>query len=264
MARSFASVDLVTLPRLTAISAARLLQQLLTAANEEKKLAPGVAAARDDLAAVREKLSTELAKRVSGAGEVTPVVRAADILEDNAFGALVDWLRSFARLPADRHPEAGQVQQVLGDAFKDGLEFLKLAPVNEWQEAEVRRAILEDKGHLELIKKLGGKPFLDELDFAHEGYGEAVGATVVKPVPETPAVRQMLDEAREELRAYVLAVSSQVKKKDPTSQATAARLLAPLIHWKDTPAKPDDTAAPAGPAPAAAPAPSAAPVPAGP
>ncbi len=253
MARSFSAGNLVTLPRLNAISAARLLQQLITAAADEKKLAAGVAAARDDLVTVREKLEVELAKRTSGAGEVTPVVRAADILEDNAFGALVDWLRSFVRLPADRHPEAGMAQQVLGDAFKDGLEFLKLAPVDEWQEAEVRRAILEDKGHLELIKKLGGKPFLDELDFAHEGYGEAVGATVVKPVPETPAVRQMLDEARDELRAYVLAVSSQVKKKDPATQATADRLLAPLIHWKDAPTKPDDTAAPPAPPPVAPP-----------
>ena len=237
MARSFSATHLVTLPRLSALSAARLITQLVTAAGQEKKLPAAIVATRDALVPVRDALEAELGKRTSGASEETPVVRAADMVEDNAFGALVDWLRSFARLPADRHPQATVAQEVINDVFKDGLEFLKSAPVNEWQEAEVRLGLLRDNGHRESIMKLGGKAFLDELDTAHDAYGKAVGTTVVKPVVETPALREALDDARHELRAYVLAVTAQVSRKDPTTQALADRLLAPLIHWRDNASK---------------------------
>ena len=152
-------------------------------------------------------------------------------------------------LPAERHPQSTTAGSVLDDAFKDGLEFLKIAPQDEWQEAEVRLAILEDKGYREAIAKLGGKPFLDELDFAHNAYGKALGITEVKPVVESPAIRDALDDLRHELRAYVLAVSSQVKRKEPATQALADRLLAPLIHWKEGASSPadDDLVAPEDP-----------------
>ena len=238
MARSFTAGSLVTLPRLTAISAARLAKQLLSAAAKEKKLPPMVAAARDAIVPVRQKLATELQKRTDGAGQETPVVRAADIVEDNAFGAFVDWLRALRRLPAERHPPSTTAGSVLDDAFKDGLEFLKIAPQDEWQEAEIRLAVLVDKGYREAVAKLGGKPFLDELDFAHEAYGKALGITEAKPVVESPAIRDALDDVKHELRAYVLAVSSQVKRKEPATQALADRLLAPLIHWKENAAAP--------------------------
>lgn len=233
MARSFTAVNLVTLPRLSGVTAARLLTQLITAAAEEKKLPPTIAAARDALIPVRDTLEAEIAKRVSGAGEETPVVRAADKVEDNAFGAFYDWLHAMARLPADRHPQATTAQTILDTVFKGGLEFLRHAPVNEWQEAEVRLDLLRDQGHRESVSKMGGKAFLDELDFAHKAYGLAVGTTAVKPTIESPAIQEALDDARHDLRAYVLAVSSHVKRKEPTTQALADRLLAPLVHWKE-------------------------------
>ncbi len=113
MARSFTAGSLVTLPRLTAISAARLAKQLLSAAAKEKKLPPMVAAARDAIVPVRQKLATELQKRTDGAGQETPVVRAADIVEDNAFGAFVDWLRALRRLPAETPPPRRPVPAAL-------------------------------------------------------------------------------------------------------------------------------------------------------
>jgi len=179
----------------------------------------------------------ELAKRISGEAEEPPVVRAADVVEDNAFGALVDWLKSFARLPGERHDEAAEAQTVLDGVFAAGLELLKIRPVDEWQEAEARLKLLADDGHNDTIAKLGGKPFLDELAVAHEAYGEALGITVVKPVVDSPAIREALTDAIDELRGYVLTVSSLVKKKDATTAAMAARLLAPLIHWRDSPVK---------------------------
>ena len=58
-----------------------------------------------------------------------------------------------------------------------------------------KRSILEDKGYREAIAKLG--------------YGKALGITEVKPIVESPAIRDALDDLRHELRAYVLAVSSR-------------------------------------------------------
>jgi len=252
MARSFTAGSLVQLPRLTAIGAARLAQELLSTAGtaeKEKELPAAIAAARDDLETAREALSLELQKRQSGEGDEPPVVRAADKVEDNAVGALVDWLRSFTRLPAARHEQAAMAQTILDDTFRGGLEFLKLKPKYEWQEVEVRKQILADKGHEETIAKLGGQPFLDELSTAHEAYGEALEDADVPA--DTPAIREQLDNVVDELRSYVLAVSSQVKKKDPTTRLLADRLLAPLIHWQDSPPKAAPAAGGAAPAVAA-------------
>jgi len=251
MARSYSAGSLVALPRLNAISAARLLTELISAAKDEKKLLAPIAAARDALTPAYDTLTIEIGKRISGEGKETPVVRAADAVEDNAFGAFFDWLSSFARLPGERHDEAAQAQAVLDSLFADGLEFLKIRPADEWQEAETRLKLLADaaKGHEKAIVKLGGKPFLDELAVAHKEYGQALGITVVKPVVDSPAIREALSDAIDELRAYVLTVSAHVKKKDAATAEMAARLLAPLIHWRDTPVKTGSSSDAANPAP---------------
>jgi hypothetical protein len=238
MARSYSHGSLVRLPRLTAVSAARLLRELISAAEAEKKKLPAVIASlRDALVAAYDPLEVELGKRVSGVGEEPPVVAAADRVEDNAFGALYDWLSSIVRLPADRHPESAQAQAVLDGVFSGGLEFLKARPANEWQEAEVRLKLIADGGHKSAIEKLGGKPFLDELDVAHKAYGEALGITAAKAAPESPAIREALEAAIDETRAYVIGVVAQIKKKDPETAALAERLLAPLTNWKESAAK---------------------------
>src|SRR5690242_6655743 len=106
MTRSFTASSLVTLPRLTAVSAARLMQELLNAAKAERKLPASIATDRDEVAEAYQVLQAELAKRLVAESEDGPVVRAADMVEDNAFGALSDWLSAWARLPGDRHPES--------------------------------------------------------------------------------------------------------------------------------------------------------------
>src|SRR5689334_13096981 len=101
--RSMSADKLVSLPRLSGISAARLVHELLSAAKAESTLPPSIVPDRDELTAVLEALHVELARRVSGEGEDTPRVGAADWVEDNAFGALHAWLSAFARLPAAQH-----------------------------------------------------------------------------------------------------------------------------------------------------------------
>lgn len=252
--RSISAETLVVLPRLTAISTARLAQELLSAAKEEKKLPAAIVPDHEELAQTHESLQVELAKRLSGEGEDTPVVRAADTVEDNAFGALVGWLSAFARLPAGAHPESAKATTVLQTVFAGGLGFLAVRPHDEWQEAEIRIRLLAEKGCDKLVEELGGKAFLDHLANAHKAYGEALGITVVKVAPESPAIRAARDNVLDVIRAYVLRVVALVRKSDPQTEALSQRLLAPLINWRDRPAKAAVTEAPApAPAPAVTP-----------
>jgi hypothetical protein len=250
--RSISADTLVSLPRLGGISAARLGRELLSAAEAEKTLPSSVVPDRDELVAVLEALHVELARRVSGEGEEIPRVGAADRVEDNAFGALFGWLSAWARLPADQHPGAVRAAAVLQSVFAGGLAFLAVRPDNEWQEAEVRMRLLVEKGHDTTIEQLGGKPFLDHLALAHKAYGEALGITAVKQVAESPAIRAARDAAIEVIRGYVLRVVALVRRSDPEAEALAQRLLAPIINWRESPAK---AGAPADPVVAAAPSP---------
>jgi hypothetical protein len=247
-ARSISAETLVVLPRLSGLSAARLLRELLSAAKAEKKLPPFIVPDRDELTVVLEALQVELARRVSGEGEDTPVVAAADRIEDNAFGALFDLLSAWARLPADQHPASAEASAVLREVFAGGLAFLAVKPHDEWQEAEIRLRLIADKGHEKTIEQLGGKPFLDHLAVAHKAYGEALGITTVKATVESPAIRVARDAAVEVLRGYVLRVAALVRKSDPQSEALSQRLLAPIVNWRDSPAKAGAAADPAAPA----------------
>jgi hypothetical protein len=210
---------------------------LLEVAARENKLPAAVAADRDELAVAHGALQGELGRRVAAEGEPAPVVRAADRIEDNAFGALSDWLLSFKRLPAEKHPEATDAQMVYDVLFAQGLGFLTLRAPDEWQEAETRVRLIAEKGLGAIIEKLGGKPFLDELEAAHAGYGEALGITKARPSPETPSVGEARDVAHEVLRSYVLRVAAHARRSAPKTGALADRLLAPLARWKDRPVK---------------------------
>jgi hypothetical protein len=245
--RPISADTLVILPRLTAISTARLLQELLSAAHAEPALPAAIVPDRDDLAQAQEALQIELARRLSGEGEETPVVRAADAVEDNAFGALFDWLKAFARLPATAHPEAAQAATVLSAVFAGGLAFLAVRPHDEWQEAEIRTRLLAEKGYATTIAHLGGQPFLDQIASAHKAYGEALGITVVKVPLEGPAVRGARDTAIDVIRAYVLRVAALVRKSAPETEALAQRLLAPLVTWRERPVKAAAAEAPKAP-----------------
>ncbi len=141
---------------------------------------------------------------------------------------------------------------VLQSVFAGGLAFLAVKPANEWQEAEIRIRLIAEKGHDKTIEQLGGKPFLDHLAIAHTAYGEALGITAVKQVVETPAIRVARDAAVEVIRGYVLRVVALVRKSDPEAEALSQRLLAPIVNWRESPAKagaPVDPVAPAETAP---------------
>lgn len=238
MSRTYTSGSLVALPRMSALTTARLLQELIGAAKNEKKLPAAIAADQAELEEAYATLHVELAKRISAEGEAPAVVRAADLVEDTAFGALFGWLSGWARLPVDKHPEAAEAATVLQTVFPDRLSFLSIRPEDEWQEAELRLQMISDKGFDTIINELGGKPFLKELTQAHEAYGKALGITSPKAQAETPALREARNAGMEAIRDYVLRVSAHVRKKQPETAAMAERLLAPLTTFRDRPTHP--------------------------
>ncbi|MDC3953653.1 hypothetical protein KEG38_07350 [Polyangium jinanense] len=237
MPRSFSPIQLVSLPRMTAVSTARLLAELLETAFREPMLPAPIADDRTTLSALHETLQVELGKRVVAEGEAPPVVSVVDRIEDNAFGALSDWLLSFKRLPTERHPVAADAAMVHDTLFGQGLGFLRLRAADEWQEAETRMRILKEKGLDLVIEKLGGKPFLDELTFAHTAYGEALGITKPRPASDPPSLGKAQSEAIDALRSYVLRVAAHVRENEPATAELAERLLAPLAQWRDRPSK---------------------------
>ncbi len=235
MSRTYTADSLVALPRMSALSAARLIQELLGAAKAEKKLPAAIAVDQQDLDDAYTALHAELAKRITAEGDMPPVVRAADLVEDNIFGAIHGLLSAWARLPVDKYPLAAEAARAKQTLFPDGLSFITIRPEDEWQEAELRIHLIADKGFDALLIKLGGEPFLLELASAHKAYGEALGITTPKAQAESPALREAKGAAVEVLRDYVLRVSAHVRKKDPTTGELAARLLAPLTNWRDRP-----------------------------
>jgi hypothetical protein len=113
-------------------------------------------------------------------------------------------------------------------------------------------ALPQHKGHEKTIEQLGGRPFLAHLATAHKAYGAALGITTVKQVVETPAIRVVRDAAVEVIRGYGLRVVALVRKSGPQSEALSQRLLAPIVNWRESPAKagaPADPVAPAEPPP---------------
>ncbi|MFT3764121.1 MAG: hypothetical protein QM820_01170 [Minicystis sp.] len=233
MSRHYTAGSIVALPRLDAITVGRLIEELRTAADAEKKLPPSVVEARDEMAEAREGLQVELMRRHAGEGEDTPQVRAADDVEDNAFRALIGFLRAVALLPADRHPESAEAQEILDTVFADGLAFINIRPEKEWEEANIRLGLLESRGYDKTIAKLGGQSFLDELAYAHGKYGEALGISTIPEQQVPPAVRRRFLAAMESVRTYVLRVTAHISRKDPKTAELAERLLKPLAEWKD-------------------------------
>jgi hypothetical protein len=258
MLRSYSVNRLIALPRLDAVSTARLITELHTAAEALPALPASIEPDLDELLTAHDALQIRLGKRVSGEDR-KPQVREADQAEDNAFAALADWLRSWMRLPEARYPEVAMARTVHDTLFPDGLGFLNLPVADEWQEAETRLQVMKEKGLDAIVEKLGGQRFLDELHAAHAAYGEALGITVVKK--KLPPLREAFDAATDALRSYVLRVAALVRKEEPESAALAERLLLPLLAYKNKPAKhkekekdgpasPVESAATEGPPPA--------------
>jgi hypothetical protein len=237
MARTFAPVDLVTLPRLDANSAIYLARALESAAEKAEKegavLSEAVKSAVHDLHKDRETLQQAIA-----GVETEAEIQKIDREEDASVGGLHDLIAAHARL-ANYTPEGDRAQKLLDRLFPNNdLSFINLKAIEEWAVVESKLDTIT-REHLEAeIANLGGEPILKHLRHVHKRYGVATGATQTGDAPEPPAIGDSLGALLESIRCYVVAVSGSVQRRKPKTRALADELLKPLTTWtSDMPTK---------------------------
>lgn len=231
MARPVDPEDLIPLPRLDANAACVLASSLEAAALDEKgkprKLPESAKVALQDLTEDRKALQDALGTPPARA----PVVREADLLEDNAVGAFVDLLKAWARL-AGKIPQGDVAAQLQQRLFKDGLGFLNLTAREEWGMVEGKLQIIAREKLAPQVEQLGAAPMLAYLRDVHKEYGKVTGATQATPAPESPEVRAKYDALLGSIRHYAGAVVGSIIRRRPETRERAEALLRPLSEWK--------------------------------
>lgn len=229
MTRSIDATSLVALPQLNAPSARALVQELVTAAEAEKKLSKDVAAALAKL----QTADAALAKAASGAlaGTQTADQKAADHAEDAVWSGLFDVLTGFTKLP-EGFAQGPLAHKLLDQLFPDRLGFTRLPFKAEWAEVEGRLAKLKTGGLEGDVSSLAGDDFLKAIREVHAAYGEALGVTKAKIAPAPKKVRAALDAVLKALRSYVLKVAAVADEDEPKSVELVARLLQPVTSWE--------------------------------
>jgi len=233
MARSYTTVDLVTLPTLDASSAQALATTVLSAASAANDLPEPVTEARDDLKHALHALQKVASQRLRPIKEDPQRARSADVKLDACWSGFFDWLTGWAKIPGI--PEAEIASSLLTQIFpNDSLKFIQAPYEVEWAESRDRLQLIKDQKLDEAIEgPLGGAKILTTLRAAHKAYGDAVGITEIQPTDEEKAsLRAALGEVVEALRHYVVQVSATVRRKSPKTVERAAKLLAPITEWQ--------------------------------
>ena len=219
------------MPRLDANAACVLASSLEAATLDEKgkprKLPESVKAAFEDLTEDRNALRDALGAPPPPA----PVLRDADLLEDNAVGAFADLLKAWARL-AGRVPQGDIAAQLHERLFKDGLGFLNLTAREEWGIVEGKLQTIAREKLDPQVDKLGAAPMLAYLREVHDAYGRATGATQAPSAVESPEIRAKYDALLGSIRHYAGAVVGSIIRRRPETRELAEVLLRPLSEWK--------------------------------
>lgn len=233
MAREFSAESLVVLPKLNIDSGLALWQALRAGVAAEKKLPKFLQQAWQGVESTGGVLFQAAQTRLTDSGNKAPSAekRKADIVVDNAVGALDQFLEAWARLP-DTLPEAQLAAATRQTLFPDGTSFLKLTFEQEWAQIDRRVALIKSEGLDKQIAKLGGSAFVGHLQEAHQAYGKALGLTAVPAgTTETVALRDPLFALVSALRLYVIKVTAYRDEEKPDTVALAERLLRPLTTW---------------------------------
>lgn len=214
-------------PRLGVRSGLSLSKMLLL--KVPKKPGPGVLMAATALAAAI--VTTETAWRSQGKGKPARNARPADVRVDRAHAAVQGRLTNYEILAAE-HPDRMRADELLARLYPTGLDFIKLAWIEEHAESERRMQIIEEEVLREDLDRLVGEAFMEELSEAHAAYGVALGITAPREEP-TPEVSMI-----EPLRAMVQGISDYAlqvlafAKLDPKNVAPAQRALAPIDAFR--------------------------------
>lgn len=172
MADEFQPAPYVTAPQINVASGVALAIALLN--NVPPKPGDNARAAARELGAATRRVQAQWAKQKPTAKtDQRPFDNAADV----SWGALSDRLGAQAALPSDRHPRAAQAATVLDALELRDLSWLKLKYNEQWAQAQRRLDRVASDDLRGAINALSGDGFLDEVEFAHKAYGEALGIT---------------------------------------------------------------------------------------
>lgn len=224
------AIDIIPLPRLTALGALALAEQFLSAAAPHKKNFPAVASgARAALGDARATMSVVLRDKVEPSS-ITSELPELDRGLDSAYAGLSSFVDAFVRLPGDdeRNEQARAVQKAI---FPEGLKFTQLPYALEWAESQVRIDRMATPEIAGALKGLGAKAFVDSIGAAHEAYGRALGMGAAKSSAPAPLVRPAYDALLTAMRWYILKVAASAEPDDLKKQALVDSLLLPLKTW---------------------------------
>jgi len=230
MGRTFASLDLVQLPKLDSVGAQTLGTEVIAAA-KGRTLASNVSDALGELAASHRALQAASARRLPTTASADPArTKAADAALDLTWSALFDFLRGWSKLPD--HGNAVIADNLLAQVFPEGLKFVLLAYKLEWAESNTRLLLIKGRELDAEFEKLGATPILKRLREAHKEYGQALGVTsATKAAAANATMRDVLEEFSAALRHYIVCVAASVRRNDGKSAAFAEALLAPVQSW---------------------------------
>jgi len=236
MLRSFRAQDFIQLPPLGEAGTLTLVEELEAAATAEPKLPSPLYASMGRLLEASADTKQHIAARERAGSAADPRARAADRALDDAWGAFQSWLLGWTRLPDKAHPGIGEARTIYASLFPKGLQFLTLDFKNEWNESQQRLDHITEARLDQTLDALGGKAFLVTVARAHRAYGQALhitpgprarGGAADESEPDAP-VRRALEATHLALREYVAQVAATVRRSEPASVETAARLLEPL------------------------------------
>lgn len=252
MARDFSPAGLVQLPRMNAEGCSAVGTKCVTVGRATKGLRGDVRDTLDELAESNDALRAALRARLRNASATGEDTQVADVVIDRAWGSFHSWLDGWRGCRYTKDPEA--VAALFAQVFSDGRSFLLLPYEQEWTASNTRLELLAQSETRALVHKLGGEPFLRDLQDAHKEYGRVLGITVATPpspssTDDDPAVREAYEQSLAALRSYVLAVSHTTSRMKSGGAELAARLLAPVNDWAPPTGKATQTAGEPVPAP---------------
>lgn len=241
MTRELTVENAITLPRLDATSAVALGQEILLTGKQIKTLPKFISNTFARLETDHQALQKAMQASLGAGNSInTNQAREADRAEDNAVAALFDFLAAWARLP-ETLTESSDANHLIRVLFPQGLKFLNLSYKLEWAEVEARLARIKQDKLDEIIKQLGGAPFLKHLQTVHATYGQVLGMTSLKANEEdlttTAVVREPFQRFLATLRSYVLKVLAYQDETQPDTFELSEQLLRPINEWQSRPTR---------------------------
>ncbi|MDP3274882.1 MAG: hypothetical protein Q8Q09_06760 [Deltaproteobacteria bacterium] len=182
---------------------------------------------------LRALLATRPSAKAKPAAGAHPSPRDADAEMDNAWGALIERLKSYARLPAELYPKSRRAVELLEILAPDGLSVLRLAYAKQWSVLEPRVRALNATELRRDVALLVGEDFVAEATRAFDQYGRSLGITESVPVPtKQPDPAQSLRALRETLSELIFQLAASANARKPASITQARAALRPVDEFR--------------------------------